>query len=161
MQWRVASQHKKHDTAITFFELIARQVVFPGLVWSSFSIPKGATMDCNQSKMVCKLQKLQQSTRSEIERFRHYGSAREVLVNFKRDLTSSKARQIHRDLQTVARLGEEIMLRNALPLGSDPPAELPVEGRAMVEAQAPKRVGLEFVERHRASFDHRKLGGVY
>ncbi|MEA2780959.1 MAG: hypothetical protein QOK29_2503 [Rhodospirillaceae bacterium] len=48
-----------------------------------------------------KLQKLQQSTRSEIERFRHYGSAREVLVNFKRDLTSSKARQIHRDLQAL------------------------------------------------------------
>ena len=69
--------------------------------------------------------------------------------------------QIHRDLQTVARLGEEIMLRNALPRGSDPPAELPVEGRAMIEAQAPKRVGLEFVERRRASFDHRKLGGAY
>src|SRR5207248_1778416 len=60
-----------------------------------------------------------------------------------------------------ARLGEEIMLRNALPRGSDPPAELPVEGRAMIEAQAPKRVGLEFVERRRASFDHRKLGGAY
>ena len=69
--------------------------------------------------------------------------------------------QIHRDLQTVARLGEEIMLRNALPRGSDPPAELPGEGRAMIEAQAPKRVGLEFVERRRASFDHRKLGGTY
>jgi general stress protein 26 len=69
--------------------------------------------------------------------------------------------QIHRDLQTVARLGEEIMLRAALPRGSDPPAELPDEGRAMIEAQAPKRVALEFVERRRASFDHRKLGGVY
>ena len=28
-------------------------------------------------------------------------------------------------------------------------------------AQAAKRVGLEFVERRRASWDHRKLGGVY
>jgi len=69
--------------------------------------------------------------------------------------------QIHRDLQTVARLGEEIMQRNVLPRGSVPPSELPVEGRAMIEAQAPKRVGLEFVERRRASFDHRKLGGAY
>jgi len=31
----------------------------------------------------------------------------------------------------------------------------------MIEAQAPKRVALEFVERRRASFDHRKLGGIY
>ena len=31
----------------------------------------------------------------------------------------------------------------------------------MVAAQAAKRVGLEFVERRRASWDHRKLGGVY
>jgi hypothetical protein len=33
--------------------------------------------------------------------------------------------------------------------------------QAMVEAQAAKRVGLEFVERRRASWDHRKLAGVY
>jgi hypothetical protein len=31
----------------------------------------------------------------------------------------------------------------------------------MVEAQATKRVSLEFVEQRRASWDHRKLGGVY
>jgi hypothetical protein len=31
----------------------------------------------------------------------------------------------------------------------------------MVRAQAPKRVGLQFVERRRATWDHRKLGGVY
>jgi hypothetical protein len=31
----------------------------------------------------------------------------------------------------------------------------------MVEAQAAKRVALEFVEVRRASWDHRKLGGVY
>ena len=27
--------------------------------------------------------------------------------------------------------------------------------------QAPKRVGLEFVERDRVTWDHRKLGGTY
>ena len=38
-------------------------------------------------------------------------------------------------------------------------SELPAEVAAMVERQAAKRVGLEFVERRRASWDHRKLGG--
>jgi hypothetical protein len=31
----------------------------------------------------------------------------------------------------------------------------------MVRRQASKRVGLEFVEHRRASWDHRKLGNVY
>jgi hypothetical protein len=30
-----------------------------------------------------------------------------------------------------------------------------------VSRQAAKRVGLQFVERGRATWDHRKLGGVY
>ena len=30
----------------------------------------------------------------------------------------------------------------------------------MIDHQASKRVGLEFVERRRATWDHRKLGGV-
>jgi Pyridoxamine 5'-phosphate oxidase len=68
---------------------------------------------------------------------------------------------IHRDLDTVAPLGEAILLRNSVPRGSEPPAELPEEARGAVEAQAAKRVGLEFVERRRASWDHRKLSGVY
>jgi nitroimidazol reductase NimA-like FMN-containing flavoprotein (pyridoxamine 5'-phosphate oxidase superfamily) len=68
---------------------------------------------------------------------------------------------VHRNIETVARLGAEILLRNATPRGEEPPTELPPEGRAMIDAQAAKRVGLEFVERRRASWDHRKLGGVY
>jgi hypothetical protein len=68
---------------------------------------------------------------------------------------------IHRDLESVAGLGQEIMLRNSVPRGAEPLAELPPEGRTMIGRQAAKRVGLEFVERHRASWDHRKLGGVY
>jgi nitroimidazol reductase NimA-like FMN-containing flavoprotein (pyridoxamine 5'-phosphate oxidase superfamily) len=68
---------------------------------------------------------------------------------------------VHRELDTVARLGTEIMLRNSTPRGHTPPAELPEEARALVDAQAAKRVGLEFVERRRATWDHRKLGGVY
>jgi Pyridoxamine 5'-phosphate oxidase len=61
---------------------------------------------------------------------------------------------VHRELEVVARLGAEIMLRNATPRGAAPLSELPPEGRALVDA-------LEFVERRRATWDHRKLGGVY
>ncbi len=68
---------------------------------------------------------------------------------------------IHRELDTVAPLGAAILLRNSVERGADPPAELPPEARAAVNAQAAKRVGLEFVERRRASWDHRKLGGIY
>ncbi len=68
---------------------------------------------------------------------------------------------VHRDLDTVARLGAEIMLRNATARDQAPLAELPEEAHAVVQAQAAKRVGLEFVERRRATWDHRKLGGVY
>jgi hypothetical protein len=68
---------------------------------------------------------------------------------------------IHRDLDTVAPLGAAILLRNSVPRGVEPPAELPRQARDAVTAQAAKRVGLEFVECRRASWDHRKLAGVY
>jgi nitroimidazol reductase NimA-like FMN-containing flavoprotein (pyridoxamine 5'-phosphate oxidase superfamily) len=68
---------------------------------------------------------------------------------------------IHRELELVAELGAEILLRNSVPRDIEPPAELPSEVRKVVAAQAVKRVGLEFVERHRATWDHRKLGGLY
>lgn len=68
---------------------------------------------------------------------------------------------IHSDLDTVAPLGAAILLRNSVARGVEEPAELPPEARDAVDAQAAKRVGLEFVERRRASWDHRKLGGVY
>jgi general stress protein 26 len=68
---------------------------------------------------------------------------------------------IHHDLETVAPLGAEILLRNSVPRGTDPPAEMAPQARAAVDAQAAKRVGLEFIEVCRASWDHRKLGGVY
>ena len=64
---------------------------------------------------------------------------------------------IHRDTAAVADLGLEIFGR----YGGDAAGAVTDEVRAMVEQQAPKRVGLEFVERHRATWDHRKLGNVY
>lgn len=68
---------------------------------------------------------------------------------------------IHRDLPTVQALGQEIFRRYASPHGEAPADALPEEVAAMVDKQALKRVGLEFVEQRRASWDHRKLGGVY
>ncbi len=62
---------------------------------------------------------------------------------------------IHRDIDVVAPLGIEIMGRYA------PGGDLPDEARAALRKQAEKRVGLQFVERRRTSWDHRKLGGVY
>jgi hypothetical protein len=63
---------------------------------------------------------------------------------------------IHRDLDTVLGVGIEVFRRYG---AGD--AELPEEVLQMVEKQAAKRVAFEFVERRRATWDHRKLGGVY
>jgi len=68
---------------------------------------------------------------------------------------------LHRELADVRALGMEIFARYAVPRGAPPAAELHAAVGEMVERQAAKRVGLEFVERARASWDHRKLGGVY
>jgi hypothetical protein len=70
---------------------------------------------------------------------------------------------VHRDLATVKALGHEIFARYATPRGAPAPAlaELPAEVGAMVDAQAAKRVALQFVELRRSTWDHRKLAGVY
>jgi hypothetical protein len=63
---------------------------------------------------------------------------------------------VHDDLDTVTALGVDILSRYA---GGAELPEAVVEG---IRKQAAKRVGLEFVERRRASWDHRKLpAGVY
>ena len=61
---------------------------------------------------------------------------------------------IHRDLDTVSGIGAELAARYG---GADLSPELATSMRA----QAAKRVGLQFVERDRATWDHGKLGGVY
>jgi PPOX class probable F420-dependent enzyme len=57
---------------------------------------------------------------------------------------------LHRDTDVVQAFGEELFVRYA----GNPATE-------MVAAQAPKRVALQFTERRRATWDHRKLDGVY
>ena len=61
---------------------------------------------------------------------------------------------IHREPDVVAPLGAEIAGRYA---GADRTPEL----EAAMRRQAAKRVGLQFRERRRVSWDHRKLGGTY
>jgi len=64
--------------------------------------------------------------------------------------------EIHRDGDTVLGFAEELTVRYAEGISS-------VEGdaRAALEAQAPKRVAIRFRPLRTATWDHRKLGGVY
>lgn len=48
-----------------------------------------------------KLAHVQDATRAEIERFRSYRSAEEVIVNFKRDLHSTAAKKVHAELRAL------------------------------------------------------------
>lgn len=57
---------------------------------------------------------------------------------------------IHRDLDTVRAFGIELYTRYG---GVDD------DVRAMIEKQAPKRIALQFAERSRVTWDHRKLDG--
>jgi general stress protein 26 len=63
--------------------------------------------------------------------------------------------QLDTDTDTVAALGLEILSRYTPGLQADD------DVRAGVAKQAAKRVALRFVERSRATWDHRKLAGVY
>ncbi len=60
---------------------------------------------------------------------------------------------VHRDIETVLGVGMDVLSRYAGGGGGIP--------EEAVRGQAAKRVGLEFVERNRATWDHRKLAGVY
>ncbi|MCH9817274.1 MAG: pyridoxamine 5'-phosphate oxidase family protein [Actinomycetia bacterium] len=66
--------------------------------------------------------------------------------------------RIHRERTQVAGVGLDIAAR----YGGVSRDEMPAEAHALIEKQAAKRVALEFVEVHRATWDHRKLGaGTY
>ena len=60
---------------------------------------------------------------------------------------------VERDPQKVEQFGLDLFARYA--------GELNDDIRAMVAAQAPKRVGLTFVPTRTVTWDHRKLAGVY
>jgi PPOX class probable F420-dependent enzyme len=62
---------------------------------------------------------------------------------------------IHRDPEVIGGYVTDIVERYAPP-GADPGAM-----REGFVRQIPKRVALEFIERDRVTWDHRKLGGTY
>ncbi len=63
---------------------------------------------------------------------------------------------LHSDFDTVLDFAEELTVRYAEGISS-------VEGdaKAALEAQAPKRVAIQFRPLRTATWDHRKLGGAY
>jgi PPOX class probable F420-dependent enzyme len=61
---------------------------------------------------------------------------------------------IHRDLETVAGVGAELGERYG-------GAQVTPEILEAMRRQAAKRVAIEFRERRRSTWDHRKLGGTY
>jgi hypothetical protein len=60
---------------------------------------------------------------------------------------------LHRALDTVAGVGAELAERYG-------GASLTADALAAVQAQAPKRVALQFQARRTATWDHRKLAAV-
>ena len=86
----------------------------------------------------------------QVETGTEYQELRGVML--KTDVT------IHRDTDRVTELGIELFERYR----AGGPGGIDDDARAMVLAQAPKRVALQFTERERATWDHRKLAaGVY
>jgi len=69
---------------------------------------------------------------------------------------------VHRDSDQVAAFGLELFGRYSTNPSTARAGELDDDTRAMVRAQAPKRVALQFRARSSATWDHRKLAsGVY
>jgi PPOX class probable F420-dependent enzyme len=83
-----------------------------------------------------------------VETGREYGELRGVMIEARAHL--------HRDRETVLGFAEELTLRYSEGL-----EQVPEGGRAVLEAQAPKRVAIRFEPVRTASWDHRKLGGAY
>lgn len=83
-----------------------------------------------------------------VETGREYGELRGAMIEAEAE--------IHRDTGIVLGFAEELTLRYAEGISS-------VEGdaKAALEAQAPKRVAIHFKPVRTASWDHRKLGGMY
>jgi PPOX class probable F420-dependent enzyme len=62
---------------------------------------------------------------------------------------------LHRDVEVIERIAMDLVDRYSGPGPEFDPV------RDAFRKQAPKRVGMEFVERDRVTWDHRKLAGAY
>ena len=73
-----------------------------------------------------------------------------------RGATIEAEAEIHRDPEAVVGFAEELTLRY-----SEGISAIEGDAKAALEAQAPKRVAIRFRAKRTATWDHRKLGGVY
>jgi PPOX class probable F420-dependent enzyme len=94
-----------------------------------------------------KVRNLQRDPRAtlQVEDGEEYHELRGVMIEARTEL--------HTDLELVTEFGMELFRRYSGASGD--------ELRGVVGAQAPKRVALQFVSQRIASWDHRKLGGLY
>ena len=83
-----------------------------------------------------------------IETGHEYGELRGVMIEAEAE--------IHRDIETVYPLAEELTIRYAEGISS-----VRGDAREALKAQAAKRVAVRFRTLRTASWDHRKLGGRY
>lgn len=79
----------------------ARQILVEFLVRQAFEPVLRAKPDGRSQADQQRLAKVQQATVAEIERFEKYSSASEVLVNFRRDLSSAPAKKVHAELKSL------------------------------------------------------------
>jgi PPOX class probable F420-dependent enzyme len=95
-----------------------------------------------------KVRNLERDTRAtlQVEDGERYDELRGVMIQAQT--------VIHREVEQVADFGVQLFERYGA--GSTGP-----EFREMIRAQAAKRVALQFVPERVASWDHRRLGGVY
>jgi hypothetical protein len=73
-------------------DFLQRHAFQPVLRAKDNSVPRGKQEE---------LHDLQDRTKTEIERFRNYGTAEDVVTNFRRDLHSNKAREVQGRLKTL------------------------------------------------------------
>lgn len=79
----------------------AKQQLVDFLIRRAFDPVLRAKSDGRSDSERRKLEHVQKATESEIERFRAYQSAQEVVTNFKRDLNSRAARKVHAELRAL------------------------------------------------------------
>jgi general stress protein 26 len=115
---------------------------------SSAGIPGGRIWAWTYAKSQ-KVKNLERDPRAtlQVEAGVEYAELRGVMLRC--DVT------IHRDVDVVVDFAMELVARYS---GTGPEHD---GAREAFRRQAPKRVALEFAERDRVTWDHRKLGGTY
>jgi PPOX class probable F420-dependent enzyme len=97
-----------------------------------------------------KVRNLERDSRATVlvETGQEYGELRGAMIEARAHL--------HRDFETVLGFAEELTVRYAEGISA-----VDGDAKAALEAQAPKRVAIQFEPLRIATWDHRKLGGRY